>query len=93
MNETVHAHYDLDPEKLRHLLPDSPGVYLFKDHSGQAVYVGKAKSLKKRALSYFKPLSELPHKTAWMMNKARGLDYILTSSEKESFILEDSLVK
>ena len=55
--------------------------------------MGKAKSLKKRVLSYFRPSSELPHKTALMMKKASGLDYLLTSTEQEAFILEDNLVK
>ncbi|NIR15325.1 MAG: excinuclease ABC subunit C, partial [Desulfobacterales bacterium] len=44
-------------------------------------------------MAYFKPSSELPHKTALMMNKAEGLDYFLTATEKEAFILEDTLVK
>lgn len=57
------------------------------------IYVGKAKNLKKRILSYFKPAGDLPRKTAVMMERAKGLDYILTATEKEAFILEDNLVK
>lgn len=68
-------------------------MYLFKDGSGQVIYVGKAKNLKKRILSYFKPAGDLPQKTAVMMERAKGLDYILTATEKEAFILEDNLVK
>jgi len=74
-------------------LPESPGVYLFKDQSGNVIYVGKAKNLKKRVLSYFKPSSILPQKTAVMMGRAKDLDYILTGSENEAFILESSLIK
>jgi len=85
--------HELDPESLRLNLPEGPGVYIFKDPSGQMVYVGKAKNLKKRILAYFKPPSELPYKTALMMNRAEGLDYFLTATEKEAFILEDILVK
>lgn len=93
MNETPLTLHDLAPESLRSSLPEGPGVYIFKDSSDQIIYVGKAKNLKKRALAYFKPSGELPHKTALMMNKAEGLDYFLTSTEKEAFILEDILVK
>jgi excinuclease ABC subunit C len=87
------SHYGLDPEHLKRVLPEGPGVYLFKDRSGRVIYVGKAKSLKKRVLSYFKASSELPPKTAWMMKRAGGLDPILTASEKEALILESNLIK
>jgi len=93
MNEAPLALQDLAPESLRLNLPEGPGVYIFKDGSDQIIYVGKAKNLKKRVLAYFKPPRELPHKTALMMNKAEGLDYFLTATEKEAFILEDTLVK
>jgi excinuclease ABC subunit C len=93
MNEAPLTLQDLAPESLRINLPQGPGVYIFKDRSDQIIYVGKAKNLKKRVLAYFKPSSELPHKTALMMNKAEGLDYFLTATEKEAFILEDTLVK
>ncbi len=93
MSQAIPSQQDLDPETLRLKLPDRPGVYLFKDPSDQVIYVGKAKNLKKRVLSYFKPLSELPHKTALMMHRVRGLDYILTATEKEAFILERNLIK
>ena len=74
-------------------LPESPGVYLFKDQSSNVIYVGKAKNLKKRLLSYFRPSSTLPQKTAVMMGRAKDLDYILTGTENEAFILEASLIK
>jgi excinuclease ABC subunit C len=45
---------DIDSETFRLILPESPGVYLFKDQSGNVIYVGKAKNLKKRLLSYFR---------------------------------------
>ncbi len=66
---------------------------MFKESSGRVIYVGKARSLRKRVLSYFKPLTDLPHKTALMMKKASGLDFIITSTEQEAFILESNLVK
>jgi excinuclease ABC subunit C len=83
----------LDLETLRSRLPDGPGVYLFKEHSGAVIYVGKAKNLKKRVLSYYKSAGEPARKTALMMHRARSLEYILTSTEKEAFILESNLIK
>ena len=93
MKKTVHAQYELESERLRKFLPDSPGVYCFKDSSGRVIYVGKAKSLRKRVLSYFRSQNDLPDKTALMTKRASGLDFILTSTEKEAFILESSLIK
>ena len=93
MKQALYAQYELEPERLRQVLPDSPGVYCYKDPSGRVIYVGKAKSLRKRVLSYFRPREDLPDKTALMMKRAGGLDFILTSTEKEAFILESSLIK
>lgn len=73
--------------------PDAPGVYLFKDSSGHVIYVGKGKNLRKRVLSYFKTGPDINEKTAVMMNNAKGLDYILTGTENEAFILESTLIK
>jgi len=93
MNQTVQVRHEIDPERLMHTLPDTPGVYLFKDLSGRVIYVGKAKSLRNRVISYLKPVADLPDKTAHMMKRSRDLDFILTSTEKEAFILESNLVK
>jgi len=83
----------LDPEILKQTMPDGPGVYVFADRSGRAIYVGKAKSLRKRVLSYFRPSDDLPHKTSIMMKRASGLEFIITTTEKEAFILESNLIK
>jgi excinuclease ABC subunit C len=83
----------MDPNTIRTNMPEKPGVYLFKDNTDTVVYVGKAKNLKKRVLTYFKPFSELPHKTALMMKNARSIDHIITATENEAFILENSLIK
>lgn len=74
-------------------LPQAPGVYLFKDAQNRVIYVGKAKNLHKRVHTYFKPDTDLSTKTALMMKRARGLDFILTETEKEAFILESNLIK
>ncbi|MCP4665998.1 MAG: GIY-YIG nuclease family protein, partial [Deltaproteobacteria bacterium] len=84
---------ELNPETLRQVIPQRPGAYFFKEHSGRVIYVGKAKNLRKRVLSYFRPRDDLPNKTALMMKKAAGLDYIITSTENEAFILESNLIR
>jgi excinuclease ABC subunit C len=84
---------EIDQGGLKADLPDAPGVYLFKDISGHVIYVGKAKNLKKRVSSYFKSGTDISPKTALMISRARGLDYILTSTENEAFIFESSLIK
>ncbi|MFZ2937955.1 MAG: GIY-YIG nuclease family protein, partial [Candidatus Omnitrophota bacterium] len=77
-------------EKLKKL-PDSPGVYLFKDAGGVVIYIGKAKSLKKRVVSYFgRPQTD---KNQAMVSKIADLDYILTNTHAQAQILEASLVK
>lgn len=93
MNTNCYAQYELNYQGLAESLPESPGVYLFKDVSGRVVYAGKAKNLKKRILSYLKAPGNLSSKTNRLMEVARGLDVILTSSEKEALILESNLIK
>jgi excinuclease ABC subunit C len=85
--------HELDFESLPSQLPEDPGVYLFKDRSGEIIYVGKAKNLRRRVLSYFKQSGGLPLKTTVMLERARSLEYIITSNEKEAFILESNLIK
>jgi len=76
-------------------LPDAPGAYLMKDAEDQEIYVGKAKSLRKRVLSYFRPggESEPSRKVRQMVREVAGLDYIETASEVEALILESRLIK
>lgn len=93
MNKPTYSQYELEPERLRQVLPDSPGVYCYKDLSGRVIYVGKAKNLRKRVLSYFRSQGDLSDKTVLMMRRAKDLDFILTSTEQEAFILESSLIK
>ncbi len=85
--------YELDPKSLRKVLPDGPGVYLFVDLQGKVIYVGKAKNLKKRVLSYFRSQDNTAVKTTRMMQMADGLEFILTLTEKDAFILENDLIK
>ncbi len=74
-------------------LPESPGVYLFRDGAGQIIYVGKAVSLKNRVRSYFSAAVERNAKVRSMMERARDFEFITTDSEVEALILESNLIK
>jgi len=73
-------------------LPHLPGCYLFKNDEGTVIYVGKAKDLKKRVSSYFQKRDHDP-KTASLIEAVRGLDFIVTNTEVEAFLLENTLIK
>ncbi|MCL6630865.1 MAG: GIY-YIG nuclease family protein [Armatimonadetes bacterium] len=79
-------------EKMK-ALPESPGVYIFKDSRGRPLYVGKALSLRNRVRSYFQTPSSLTPKVRAMVEKVRDLDWLVTSSETEALILENNLIK
>lgn len=73
------------------LLPDKPGCYLMKNINDQIIYVGKAKNLKNRVRSYFK--SSHTGKVAKMVSEVADFETIITSTNKESFLLEITLIK
>ena len=73
------------------LLPDKPGCYLMKNIKGQIIYVGKAKNLKNRVRSYFK--SSHTGKVAKMVSEVADFETIVTSTNKESFLLEITLIQ
>ncbi len=83
---------NIDLKNIKDFLPDKPGVYFFKDTKETIIYVGKAKSLKKRVSSYFAK-KHLTNKIVNMMNKAKSLEFIVTSNEKEALLLESNLIK
>jgi excinuclease ABC subunit C len=74
-------------------LPQSPGVYLYKDAGGRVIYVGKAKSLRARVRSYFNEDRLADTKTGTLISEARDVDYILVDNEKEALALENNLIK
>ena len=76
-----------------HNLTFDPGVYLMKDKSGEIIYVGKAKSLKKRVSSYFRENANHDEKVRKMVSHVYDFDYIVTDSEFEALVLECSLIK
>jgi len=73
--------------------PEAPGVYLMKDGSGRILYVGKAKSLRKRLASYFRASADHAPKTIALLGKVDRIDLLLVSTEKEALLLEESLIK
>lgn len=74
-------------------LPDSPGVYLYKDAEGQILYVGKAKGLRARVRSYLLESSQANAKTGSLMREAADVDYIVVANEAEALALENNLIK
>ena len=74
------------------IIPDQPGCYQFIDEKGTVIYVGKAKSLKKRVSSYFNKNHDHP-KTRILVRKINRIKYIVVDSEEDSFILENNLIK
>jgi excinuclease ABC subunit C len=73
-------------------LPHAPGCYLFSDHTGTIIYVGKAKDLKKRVTSYFQKKDHDP-KTRNLVAAIASLDVMVTNNETEALLLENNLIK
>ncbi len=74
-------------------IPDSPGVYRFRDEHRRVIYVGKAKSLRQRLSSYFQDLSGLHPRTATMVTTAASVEWTVVSTEVEALQLEYSWIK
>lgn len=73
-------------------LPDSPGCYQYLDETGTIIYVGKAKNLKRRVSSYFRPEVDR-FKTKVLVSKIRDLKYIVVNTEEDALLLENNLIK
>jgi excinuclease ABC subunit C len=73
-------------------VPESPGVYLWKDADGVVLYVGKAKRLRRRMQQYVSG-HDTREKVPLLMDETASFDYIVTSSEVDSLILESNLIK
>lgn len=74
------------------LVPDLPGCYIYYDIDGVVIYVGKAKNLKRRVYSYFHKKHDRI-KTTILVSQIERMEYIITDSEVEAFILESHLIK
>lgn len=73
--------------------PQTPGVYLMKNAAEKIIYVGKAKNLRVRVRSYFQDSKDHSPKTKFLVRQIQHIDYILTTTEVEAFLLEASLIK
>lgn len=76
-------------------LPDRPGIYVMRDRLGQVIYVGKARSLKKRVRSYFQPsrLLKIDPKTRSLINQIATFETYEVRSEPEALLLEGKMIK
>src|SRR6516225_6316118 len=85
MNPSVEA-------KLKQI-PPGPGIYLYKDPTGQTIYVGKAKSLRNRVRTYFQESAEFDERKDQMMDAIEDVEFIMTDTEGEAPALENNLLK
>ncbi|MBW1712286.1 MAG: excinuclease ABC subunit UvrC, partial [Deltaproteobacteria bacterium] len=86
----------LKPEEIAELsrwLPHRPGVYLMEDAKARVIYVGKAKDLQKRVLSYFQESRAHPAKLRALVRRTAKVQVLVVDSEKEALILEATLIK
>ena len=74
-------------------IPHEPGVYRFLDAAGDVLYVGKAKDLRKRVASYFRPQGTPHGRTGEMLVVARDIEWVVTHSETEALLLEANFIK
>lgn len=79
-------------DQLEHIPPE-PGVYVFKNAAGEAIYVGKAKSLRARVRSYFGEGGDGRQQVPFLMALANSVEVFLTSNEKEALLLENQMIK
>ena len=86
----------MTPDRLKDIirsLPEKPGVYKYFDDASTIIYVGKAKSLKKRVSSYFTKQHYENRKTAVLVSKIRHIEYTVVDTEMDALLLENSLIK
>ena len=79
-------------DKLRQL-PNSPGVYLMRDAEGKIIYIGKACSLRQRVRSYFASSGDSRYHVKFLVARIADIDVMLTDTEKEALLLENTLIK
>jgi excinuclease ABC subunit C len=83
----------MEPREKAALLPESPGVYLFRDAGGAVLYVGKARNLRSRVRSYFLESRWVDAKTGSLAREIADLETILVGNEREALALEHNLIK
>lgn len=75
------------------LLPDSPGVYRFYNSENTLIYVGKAKSIRKRVGSYFNKIEGVNRKTLRLVSEIEKIEYTVSGTEFDALLLENNLIK
>ncbi|MFO7655754.1 MAG: excinuclease ABC subunit UvrC [Bacteroidales bacterium] len=75
------------------LLPELPGVYIFNDRNSKILYIGKAKSLRKRVNSYFLSNENKSKKLKVLINQINSIDHIVVENESDALLLENTLIK
>lgn len=80
-------------QPLIQVLPDQPGVYQYYDNTGKLLYVGKAKSLRKRVSSYFTKEQHDNGKTYVLVKKIHDIKYLIVDTELDALLLENNLIK
>jgi excinuclease ABC subunit C len=83
----------MEPREKAAQLPESPGVYLFKDAGGAVLYVGKARNLRSRVRSYFLESRWIDAKTGSLAREIADLETIVVGNEREALALEHNLIK
>jgi len=83
----------MEPREKAAQLPESPGVYLFKDAGGTVLYVGKARNLRTRVRSYFLESRWIDAKTGSLAREIADLETIVVGNEREALALEHNLIK
>ena len=83
----------MEPREKADLLPESPGVYLFRDAGGAVLYVGKAGNLRSRVKSYFLESRWMDAKTGSLAREIADLETIVLANEREALALENNLIK
>jgi excinuclease ABC subunit C len=79
--------------KILKTLPSNPGVYQYFDKEGRIIYIGKAKNLKKRVMSYFNKDASLTGKVRVLVSKIADIRWIVVDSEYDALLLENNLIK
>src|ERR1700754_3841065 len=78
--------------QIAHTIPVNPGIYKYFDEKNELIYVGKAKSLRKRVSSYFTK-TFTTYKTHELVQRIRRIEFTIVNSEQDAFLLENNLIK
>jgi len=83
---------DESSQNMVNITPATPGIYLMKDKEGKVIYIGKAKNLRSRIMTYFRG-ADSRYMVPFLISKIHDIECIVTETEKEALILENTLIK